>query len=75
MNVRAYCRSQYITRNDERSSYSFRMHDDMGETIAHGATYCTMSEREQAIQEVLNLAAVAPVVYLGSIVSVEVNMP
>ncbi|WP_324671629.1 YegP family protein [Hymenobacter sp. GOD-10R] len=73
MNIRAYCRPQYLTRSDTPCSYAFLLHDDAGEIIAHGATYHTVSEREQAIEEVLSLAPVAPVVYLGSLVSLELD--
>ena len=74
MNIRAHTQPQYFTRIDAPCGFSFCIHDATAEVIAHGGSYCSASEREQAIQEVLALAKNAPVVYLGSIVSAEVSV-
>jgi len=68
MKIRTCCRYQYFVRTDSPGSYNFLIHDDAHEIIAYGASFYTYAEREQAVQEVLAAAAVAPVVYLGSLV-------
>ncbi|GGF18934.1 YegP family protein [Hymenobacter cavernae] len=73
MNIRAHCQMHYIIRSDAPFAYSFRIHDGTHETIAHGAFYETDAEREQAIEQVLALAPLAPVMYLGSIMSLEMD--
>ena len=73
MHIRAYCSPQYFMRSDAPYGYTFYIHNDTADVIAHGGTYSTVSERERALQDVLTCAAQAPVVYLGSIVSLEVD--
>jgi uncharacterized protein YegP (UPF0339 family) len=71
--IRSHCQLHYFKRTDAPFAYSFRMVDKNNDIIAHSISYLTSTERDHAIREVLTIAALAPVVYLGSIMAMEAD--